>query len=120
MLYTSNMAKYLYHRSQCLIKSTNNPLKNITRTTIIPNAVPIPENNLDKDMLRNLRIAVSPSYGHGSNSYATNKCTSTSTLAGDPKRLSNIQDIRAEILEKWVKRPQPDIHKEWLKNIMFN
>lgn len=85
MLYTSNMAKYLYHRSQCLIvssnvfalvctflptsillllsralrpiifsimhpnghiflqKNTNNPLKNITRTTIIPNAVPIPE-----------------------------------------------------------------------------
>ncbi|CAH0595378.1 unnamed protein product [Chrysodeixis includens] len=120
MLFTTNVAKYTYYRTLCHVKNNNSPFKNITRSTAIPNAIPIPEKNEDKDTLRNLRIAVSLSYGQGTNTYANKKCTNTTTLAGDPKRWNGIQDIRAEILEKWNKRPQPDIHKEWLKNVMFN
>ncbi|KAH9636946.1 hypothetical protein HF086_016885 [Spodoptera exigua] len=72
--------------------------------------------------LRNLRIAITPSFGYGSNTYESGnpQSCSSSTLAGDPKHLQTRQDIRKEILEKWDKRPKPDSQREWLKNLMFN
>uniref|UniRef100_A0A2A4J0K2 Uncharacterized protein n=1 Tax=Heliothis virescens TaxID=7102 RepID=A0A2A4J0K2_HELVI len=106
-----------------LIKSATAPSTNITKTNVIPNAIRIPDKSADGEMLRNLRMAVTPSYGYGQNTYETGKPpkpNTSSSLAGDPRRLTTCQNIRAEILEKWSKRPKPDVQKEWLKNLMFN
>ncbi|XP_047032964.1 uncharacterized protein LOC124639575 [Helicoverpa zea] len=127
-----------------LTKNTSFPSTTITRTnTVIPNAIRIPENSkkestkmvgvgpssffcirsAEGEMLNNIRMAITPGFGYGFNTYETGKpCkpNTTSSLAGDPRRLTTCQNIRAEILEKWSKRPKPDIQKEWLKNLMFN
>ncbi|XP_022831583.1 uncharacterized protein LOC111360025 [Spodoptera litura] len=92
---------------------------NIIRHNVIPNSVPINEKSTESEQLRNLRLAITPSYGYGSNSYdGGNSPVYSSTLAGDPRHVQMRQDIRKEVLEKW-KRPKPDSQREWLKNLMF-
>ncbi|KAF9805759.1 hypothetical protein SFRURICE_009391 [Spodoptera frugiperda] len=96
------------------------PTTNFVRHNVIPSSVPIPDKSAESEQLRNLRLAITPSYGYGSNTFENGKtqACSSSVLAGDPKHVKMRQDIRKEILDKWS-RPKPDSQREWLKNLMF-